>query len=88
MNTYDPALFVLRKKGYRVWVEPGGAEGESGGWRAEKDGRDFYASDPLRLLGLIALWEQRGDDWQLSAGDPDLYDEIRAAAYPDRDGAI
>lgn len=82
MNTYNPALFVLRQKGYRVWVDPGGEGAEEEEWRAQKEGRDFFAADPLRLLGLIAMWEQRGDDWQLGAGKPSLYDEIRSAAYP------
>jgi hypothetical protein len=88
MNTYNPALLVLRQRGYRVWVDPSdeGSEGED--WRAEKDGRDFIASDPLRLLGLISIWEHRGDSWQAGAGGADLYDEIRSAAYPDPSGAI
>ena len=88
MNTYNPALLVLRRKGYHVWVDPGDEESEDEDWRARKDERDFIASDPLRLLGLIAMWEQRGDGWQRSASEAGLYDEIRSAAYPDPDGAI
>jgi hypothetical protein len=88
MNTYNPALLVLRQKGYRVWVDPGDQESEGEDWRAEKDARDFVASDPLRLLGLITMWEHRGDGWQGSASEADLYDEIRSAAYPDPGGAI
>ena len=39
------------------------------------------ASDPLCLLGLAAMWEQRGDDWQSREDEADLYDEILMRAY-------
>lgn len=86
MNTYNPALAVLRAKGFDVWHNPNidGSPGQS--WYTRKGRRRFVASDPLCLLGLVAMWEQRGDDWQLREDEPDYYDEIRARAYAALDG--
>ena len=89
MNTYNPALAVLCAKGFEVWFSPS-ADGNPGqSWCARKGRRRIVASDPLCLLGLAAMWEQRGDDWQSREDEPDLYDEIRMRAYDAPDsGAI
>ena len=86
-NTYDRALAVVRKKGYHLFFYPG-ADEEGGGdtYWAIKDKRDFIASDPLGLLGLITMWEHFGDEWQ--AHDvPRLYNELIDVAYPEDDYA-
>ena len=88
MNTYIPALLVLREKGFYVRLIPSDDDMDREGWSAEKGRRRFYASDPLCLLGLTAMWEQRGDDWQWRDGEPNLYDEIRSKAYAPPGGAI
>jgi hypothetical protein len=77
MNTYNAALLVLQDKGYRLWLEPSDEnEEEYGRWHAERDGRVFVAWDPLRLLGLVAIWEHRGDDWRQRKDEEDLYSRI------------
>ncbi len=77
MNTYNVALLTLKQKGYRLWLDPSeNNQGDYGQWCAEKDGRMFIAWDPLRLLGLVGIWEQRGDDWRQRTEEDDLYSKI------------
>ncbi len=81
MNTYDPALATLQQRGYRVWVRPLDDINEGEEWVASKDGAELIAGDPLRLLGLAAMLDARGADWQLAQSEPHLYDALRAEAY-------
>ncbi|MEP3890404.1 MAG: hypothetical protein ABJN69_08040 [Hellea sp.] len=78
-NTQNPALNTLREKGYRVWIEPDDLneeEPEFLDWNAEKEGRYFSATDPVELLGLVAMQECRGDDWQQKTDEPDIVCEV------------
>jgi hypothetical protein len=45
-------------------------------WDADKDGRVFSADSAESLLGLIAMWEQRGDDWHIRPGESALLDRL------------
>lgn len=75
---------ALRAKGYRLWIEPDkDPECEFENWNAEKDGRYFSATNPEELLGLVAMQDVRGDDWQAKLGDSDIYDELLSTAYPE-----
>ena len=70
-NTYNPSLLVLRQKGYHLWLE----KGENGTlWCASKDDHSFLAYNGPELLGLVALWEQFGTDWNKQT--PDLFSEL------------
>lgn len=80
MNTYDAALGVIRGKSYHLYYLPDEREGFGGDYWAIRDGRDFIASDPLRLLGLITLWEHLGDNWEETA-TRGTYDEIMDIAF-------
>ncbi len=80
-NTYNRALAVVRKKGYRIYYYPDEDEERTGCFWAIKDKRDFIASDPLGLLGLITMWEYFGDEWQALAV-PNIYDEVMDVAVP------
>lgn len=75
MNTYNPALNILVELGYEVFVmvytEEDGLE-QKGDWVAVKDGNEFFARDPLALLGLVVLWEKRGASW-LRADEENIY---------------
>ena len=85
-NTQNPALNTLREKGYKLWIEPDDPneeESEFIDWNAEKNGRYFSATDPVELLGLVAMWEFRGDDWQHKTEEPDIAGELIHAAFPD-----
>lgn len=49
-NVHNTALVILQRKGYRVWTQRG-----PDCFCAEKDGWDFWAEDPVQLLGLTAI---------------------------------
>ncbi len=70
-NTYNPALLVLRCKGYELELEQGR---DRNFWNARKDHRLFSAFDPVALLGLIGIWEHFGDDWNQQT--PSVLDEL------------
>ena len=73
------AIITLCDKGYRVWWEAS-ERPSADDWWAEKEGREFVASSPLALLGLVALWEGRGDEWQEKPGEPDLRRQLKKGA--------
>ena len=85
MNTYDWALTIIKSKGFKIFLYPDDREEYYGNYYAIQKQRLFVASDPLRLLGIISLWETLGDNWQ----NPDnmkyenLYDKIGSIAFPD-----
>ena len=79
MNTYNPALAVITKKGYKIWIEPSDNDEELGDWCARKEDDSFVASDPLRLLALISLWEELGESW--NTGNENLYDKLLEEAF-------
>jgi hypothetical protein len=60
-NVLIPAYLALVEKGYSVRRE---GTGDQERWHAEKADRHFLAEDPLYLLGLVALYETRGEDWR------------------------
>jgi hypothetical protein len=53
-NVLNTALIVLRDKGFRVWTDQA-----QDNWYGEREGWDFVADDPIQLLGLVAIYEQR-----------------------------
>ena len=73
------AIVILGERGYRVWWEAS-ERPSADDWWAEKEGREFVAKSPLGLLGLVALWEARGDEWQLRPGEPDLLRQLKEEA--------
>lgn len=81
-NTMIPALHALRAKGYALskWYTCGDDGGLVAQYDAEKDRRAFSATSPEELLGLVAMWEVRGDDWHLKAGESELWDSLAEAA--------
>jgi len=62
-NVIVPAYLSLRQKGYSVSRAKRPA-GEA--WTAEKDGNTFTADDPVALLGIVCLFETRGENWNAS----------------------
>ena len=73
------AIITLGERGYRVWWEAS-ERLSADDWWAEKEGREFVAKSPLGLLGLVTLWESRGDEWQKRPGEPDLVGRLKAEA--------
>lgn len=84
MNTYDPALTVLKTKGYHLYFVPDERPRFFGDFWAIKDGRVFIAMDPLRLLGLIGIWEGTGDDWYHQQYE-DIWDKLTAIGFAEDD---
>ncbi len=70
-NTANPTLYALKQKGYAVtlsyWRDGNGDFSSS--YTAMKEGRRFIAESPEELLGLVAMWEVRGDDWRSSTDE-------------------
>lgn len=77
-NTENPCFLALRAKGYKLtlWFTRDRAGDYRQDYDAEKDGRCFSATTAAELLGLVAMWEVRGDDWQTRAGESHVYDEL------------
>jgi hypothetical protein len=42
-------------------------------WQALKGCDEFIAEDPLSLLGLVALFEVRGPNWQAADNEIDAF---------------
>ncbi|WP_298545006.1 hypothetical protein [uncultured Aquimarina sp.] len=89
MNTYNTALKIILSKGYKIFLIPDKREEYFGDFCAVKGNRKFIGGDPLRVLGLVSIWENTGDDWQNShfseqnINEESLYDQILSRAYPD-----
>lgn len=67
-NTMTPAYLAILSKGYTVRTD--------GDYMiAERADARFVAEEPVALLGLIALFEVRGEDW--AATDDEIEDFIR-----------
>ncbi len=84
MNTYNPTLQIIKSKGYKIFLYPDTREEFLGDFWAIKDGREFIGEDPLRVLGLITLWENNGDQWrQKNIPTEDHYNNILERTFPD-----
>ena len=62
-NVVIPAILTLKQLGYTVEI---GAESDNQAIIAKKDGYSFYANDPITVLGLIKIFETRGEEWMAS----------------------
>ncbi|WP_208653370.1 hypothetical protein [Flavobacterium tiangeerense] len=60
MNTYNPAIEVIQNKGFKISIVD---YEENFDWKVYSDENEFIASDPLRLLGLIIIYENMGENW-------------------------
>jgi hypothetical protein len=90
-NTWNPCLLALRAKGYKLTLSfTRRANGEHyKDIDAEKDGRVFSATTEAELLGLVAMWEVRGDDWKTKPGEPDVLDELYPSSITyDQEGNV
>jgi len=74
-NTINPALFVLRKKGYHLLVT--NLSDGSCLYIAQKDRRRFVGNSAPELLGLVTMWEHLGDFWRDQLSEiPDILPEV------------
>lgn len=76
-NTQLPTLLAIKAKGFTITTfyteRDGKIDKTDVVYDADKENCRFSANNPEQLLGLIAMWEIRGDDWKY---DPDLEDNI------------
>jgi hypothetical protein len=72
-NTMEPVLITLQHKGYKVALDHVECPGDQDAllYTATNEDRIFSANTVEGLLGLIAMWEFRGDDWKGKRDDPD-----------------
>jgi hypothetical protein len=59
-NTEVPAYLALVARGFNVSCD------HQSVWIATKGEASFLADSPLQLLGLVAMFESRGPQWQAS----------------------
>ena len=76
-NIVNPALLVLRSKGYELGFDRTSNEYGGGTWWAERDGNFFTAEDSVTLLSLVSIWENRGEDWQNKDYEPFLFENLQ-----------
>ena len=81
-NVWNPCLRLLRLRGYELRMDCGQYEDDdsTNSFSAHKNGFDFYADNPVELLGLTAFHDHHSpaEDvpyWWMVDGD-DIYDEL------------
>lgn len=85
-NLYNRALTILKRKGFELFLWPIETDNaELGGYIASRGNRNFHAEDPLRLLGVVAIWEVHGDDWWEAPQfiSEKIQDQLMDESYPD-----
>lgn len=91
-NTLIPCLQAIKAKGDSIrhfYLGDGPNDWDHPQWDAEKGNWLFRSTSPAELLGLIAMWEVRGDDWHIKNGESALYDQlVESALMYDRDGNL
>jgi hypothetical protein len=70
--THNPALLVLREKGYELAIIPD-KNGGASTFVATAPGRRFSANGGAELLGLVTTREHFGEDWNRQV--PDVMDD-------------
>ncbi|QBH97746.1 hypothetical protein EKN56_15850 [Limnobaculum zhutongyuii] len=83
-NTKAPCFSALKAKGYEVKITLFILEEKDNAryymYEAIKKGQLFTADSPEELLGLITMWETRGDVWRITKDEAREYDEIEEQA--------
>ncbi len=78
-NTRAPCLSVLLCKGYQIqWFYQENSNGSYDGFlEAYKNNNRICADSPEELLGLVYMWEQRGNSWKnLTSDESDLLQKL------------
>jgi hypothetical protein len=81
-NTIAPCFAAVKQKGYSIeaCVNKDSKGEYSHTWDAVKEGRRFSATCPVELLGLISMWEVRGDNWKANDIEYREYDKLATEA--------
>ncbi len=65
-NTKVPSYLTILKKGYGVSLS---IEDNMAYWTADNGQLTFIANDLDKLLGIITMWEIRGENWKASQSE-------------------
>ena len=65
-STLAPAWLAIREKGYDVSISPNDKY-----CVARKEDDEFVAEDTVMLLGLISIYETRGENWEATDAEID-----------------
>ena len=79
MNAWEPALLTLLSLGCTLFFDIDDDTEDKDlqpMWVAELGGVTFVASNPLSLLGLVAMWKKRGEHWEIRADERRIYDRL------------
>jgi hypothetical protein len=66
-NVEAPAYLTLLAQGFELHCD------SRGQWTAKKGDTAFSANSPLELLGLAAMYDARGAQWQASDAELDAF---------------
>jgi hypothetical protein len=80
-NTEIPAYLALLRRGLSVSYESISPGASTCAWVAEDAGCRYVADDLLSLLGLVALYQTRGPEWQASDEQIDRFLAEFGGAY-------
>jgi hypothetical protein len=72
-NTIVPAYLSLLQRGHSVSRDPSLMTDSGACWVAEDANHRFVAEDLVTLLGLVAMHETRGHEWQASDEEIDRF---------------
>ena len=72
-NVEIPAYLTLKEKGYSVRWER--KDNETENWHAYKHDHHFMAEGPIELLGVVSVYEARGENWKASDAEIDEFME-------------
>ncbi|QBH97743.1 hypothetical protein EKN56_15835 [Limnobaculum zhutongyuii] len=92
-NTAAPCFYAIESKGYKVKISSCLRQVPykriSYQYDAYKKDEFFSASSPEELLGLIHMWEIRGDSWRVSKSEAHKYGEyVDNSPLYDEDGNL
>lgn len=65
-NTEPPAFELIKALGFTV-------SKNDDIWKAENEKALFFAASPLELLGLITLYNAKGENWRVSDEKVDAF---------------
>lgn len=79
-NSDTAAYAVLLSKGYIVEIRKK-SDDKTVWFVAQKDGSEFIGDTPIETLGLIAMFEFRGEDWKPTDLEVTALTELEATAF-------
>jgi hypothetical protein len=89
VNVYNTCLNILRRRGFRLWVDVSEDEEDCFRcrdiWQAESEDASFTAHTPVELLGLAAIYDYvkpglNPESYWWSVDGPDIWSELLNAA--------